>query len=195
MKPLMIACFLSVLGLASLGFAPRGELQAGANPTVGVVNIFSIQTECKRVKAILDPLRAERKKWAEKINGIVKELKEKKKSLENFEEGSSDFNDRVVKINVLQYRISELKKLAGIQTRNKQAACLFQFYREIERSVKEIAKARGLQLVFKFNSDFRDSKTFPLSQRLSIRQAEPILFFHEKVDITGDVIKLMNSMK
>ncbi|HHI78350.1 MAG TPA: OmpH family outer membrane protein [Planctomycetes bacterium] len=194
MKPFLIACLLSALGLASLGFAPR-EAWRREKPTIGVVDMSRIHKECSRVKAIFSPLREDAKNINAKVNGIGKEIKEKSKALENFEEGSAEFNERILKLKVLRYQMNEMKKLWNLQVGKKQAACLMQVYREVDATAREIAKARGLHLVLKYSSNFKDSKTVSLTQRLNIRESDPILFFDQKVDITSDVIKLMNSTK
>ncbi len=192
MKPFVIACLLSVLGLASLGFAPRGEQGAG-KITVGVVDMGRILQECKRLHVLLEPYRVEQKKWNDQINALVKERQEKGKAIENFEKGSAEYNNIVLKMKVLEYRISQMDKLAAVQTRQTRANCLLQYYREIEKAVGTIAKTRGLYLVLK-TSVKASNKVSPVT-RISLRQAEPLLYVDDKVDISGAVIKLLSSMK
>ncbi|GEM_PF-4527253 len=195
MKPFVIACLLSVLGLLSLGFAPRGEGQGAGNQRIGVVDLNRVQAECRRLNTLMQPLQAENKKWRDRIKAILKERKEKERSLENFEKGTVEFNNLIIKMKVLEYRASELDKLARLQAGKVRARCLLQFYKEIEESVRTIAKTRGLSVVFQYNPNPAEGSKYSEVSRISIRQREPLLYVDDKVDISGAVIKLLNSMK
>ncbi len=192
MKPFVTACFLSVLGLATLSFAPRGEQGAGVIK-VGVVEMGKILNGSKRLQVLLEPLQAEQKKWNQQINALIKEREEKGKAMENFEKGSTEYNKLLIKLKVLEYRITQVDKLASVQTRQTRANCLLQYYREVEKAVGTIAKTRGLSMVFKKSP--KPSLKISSVNRLSLRQSEPLLYVDDKVDISGAVIKLLNSTK
>ena len=191
-KATMAVAVLTAAVLLSVGFyvtaAPRGISQPAR---VAVLDFGRLLKECDQIKAADKDFRATQETLAREAEKRIEEVKALRKRLVMHVPGSpahKQTRDEIEKkaiANDTWYKT----KLRGLQ--QDQQAILQRFYDDVERITGEYAVAHRLSLVLKvdrFSVADRAMEDFGSRMR-----AKKIVYAANDVDITNDVLALLNN--
>ncbi|HEV3144040.1 MAG TPA: OmpH family outer membrane protein [Gemmataceae bacterium] len=194
---------LAVLALASLTLnvilagsrtsnVPKLPADHVAQPRIGMVNLAKLLKEYKegnvkgaavmtRRKEVLDKISAKRFRIATLQGELIKTDDQKARS--SIEE----------KIRDMTQVVTDLEKDATVELKEMSDHAVVDTYQDIKKAIAEIAEANNLDLVWSYVDvlDPKDEQNADLLRgRLNIPAAAPI--YHKHVDITDQVLKLLN---
>ncbi|HLW66555.1 MAG TPA: OmpH family outer membrane protein [Gemmataceae bacterium] len=196
---------LVVVALCSLAFnvilagsrtthAPKLPADHVAQPRIGMVNLAKLLKEYKegnakgaavmaRRKEVLDKVSAKRVKIATLQGELIKSDDQKTRSA--LEE----------KIRDLTQVVTDMEKDATQELKEMSDHAVVESYHDIKKVIAEIADANNLDLVWSYVDviDPKDEQNADLLRaRLNIPAATPL--YHKHVDITDQVLKMLNDV-
>jgi len=197
-----LAAALSLAGVACLVARSAGQQdgevrkanspatpKAVAPATIGTLDLDTVLNGYEKFKAVTEKFKADVMKEQEKLAQLMGEGKQAQEEMARFKPDSAEFkkyNDRVADIRAKLEANRE--KLQG-EFAMRQAEFHAQIYNEIQRMATAVAKKRGMNYVFRINSE-------PVSgldpQMVMAGMARGVLYSEPSADITNEVILYLN---
>ncbi|MFZ0034508.1 MAG: OmpH family outer membrane protein [Sedimentisphaerales bacterium] len=167
--------------------------QSGAGLKAGVVSIQKIFQECKRSISYREEAIAEQNRIIAELDKLSKEIEAEKAGLKTLKEDSSDYTVQAKELFEKQASYQAQQEFYKQQLDMKDRLWMKKLYQDILRMAGEIAKEKGLDLVFKEDEvDFSETSASELG--LAIR-VQKLLYSGGCLDITDEVTARLDAEK
>jgi Skp family chaperone for outer membrane proteins len=185
---------MAAAGLVSstaLAQAPAAGPRTAAGPAnlTAVIDVGYIFKNHARFKAAMDKMKDEvmaaengLKAERDRINGLMEQLK-------GFNVGTPEFKKLEAEVAKAQGDFNVTAQLQKKDFMDREAKVYLQVYNEIEQAVSQFARQHGIAVVHRFDGDPVDSSD---RNRILGNITKPIVFYDPQVDITPDVLKILN---
>lgn len=172
---------------------PAEPKQSGAGLKIAIVSIRKIFQECKRGASYKEEAIAEQDRIIAELEKLSREIEAENAGLKTLKEDSSDYMARAKELFEKQASYQARQEFYKQQMGLKEQLWTKKIYQEIMQIAGEIAKEKGLDLVFKEDEiDFSETNANELG--LSIRM-QKLLYSGGCVDITDEVIARLDARK
>ena len=189
-KMMVLGCLIGAVVL-SMQYS-RAEPEADKlSLKVGIVSIERIFQDCKRTVKYRQEVAAERRSVEAKLQKLSKEIEAQEAGLETLKADSSDYLAQIKE--VLQKR-SSLRVDTEFHNREmalKEQRTAEKLYGDILRETKEIARQKGLDLVFEVSEP-----VLPVSSPTALELAmatHKLLYSAGCLDITDEVVARLDA--
>jgi Skp family chaperone for outer membrane proteins len=176
----------------------RAQIPAAAAPAarpvtpashVAVIDVGYIFKNHTRFKAAMDKMKDEvmaaenaLKAERDRINGLMEQLK-------GFNVGTPEYRKLEGEVAKAQGDFQVNAQLQKKDFMDREAKVYLQVYTEIEKAVGQFAREHGIAVVHRFDGDPVDSAD---RNRILGSITKPIVYFDPQVDITPDVLRMLN---
>jgi len=156
---------------------------------VAVIDVGYIFKNHTRFKAAMDKMKDEvmaaenaLKAERDRINGLMEQLK-------GFNVGTPEYRKLEGEVAKAQGDFQVNAQLQKKDFMDREAKVYLQVYTEIEKAVGQFAREHGIAVVHRFDGDPVDSAD---RNRILGSITKPIVYFDPQVDITPDVLRMLN---
>ena len=189
------AMLLALVLTATFAWQAAANSRPPATPTaVATVDLVQILDGLEERTVLDEQLRVSLNERRDQLQNLVKERDDAQADLETLSKQTPEYREKVRQFvelrNLVDTRRQILEQIISVE----RADLLRTLYGKISESIARIADRDGWDVVL------MDDSAFPLPQGdVSDRDIErsivskSILYRHESVDITGDIIQLMNN--
>jgi len=160
-------------------------------PAMGVVSIRKIFRDCKKTAQYRERTNAERQQLNAELVKLDNEIKAQREGLKTLKVGSENYLAQVKEILQKQASLQAQQEFHKQQLSLKEQQITETIYADILRVTGEIAKQKGLELVFEA-SEPELPATSPTELELSMG-THKLLYGGGCVDITDEVIKRLDN--
>ena len=174
-------------------FAAKKSAIAPSGIKMGVVSVKRIFNNCKRNSSYRIEAKVEYEKLAGELKKLEAELEADKAGLVTLKEGSSDYMEQVKGVLVKQSTLQAQKKFYEQQLEFKDRRWTETLYQDILKAVDVVAKEKGLAFVFE-NSEI-ELPALNVQELMMTIRTNKVLYGGGSVDITDEVMKLVDSKK
>jgi Skp family chaperone for outer membrane proteins len=173
---------------------PQAELkQPGSGLKIAVVSIRKIFQECKRSVSYREEATAEQNGIIAELEKLSKEIEAEKAGLKTLKENSSDYMVRAKELFEKQASYQARQEFYKQQMELKDKLWTKEIYQDILRIAGEVAKEKGLDLVFREDEiDFSETNANELG--LAMR-TQKLLYSGGCLDITDEVTARLDAEK
>ncbi len=172
---------------------PPEPKQSSAGLKIAVVSIRKIFQDCKRSVSYSEEAIAEQNRIIAELEKLSKEIEAEKAGLKTLKEDSSDYMARAKELLEKQASYQAQQEFYKQQMELKDKLWTKELYQDILRIAGEIAKEKGLDLVFREDEiDFSEANTSELG--LAIR-TQKLLYSGGCLDITDEVTARLDAGK
>lgn len=191
MKTQVAAAVAALMTAVALGGVASAQHPDGANAAkfgVAVVDINYIFKNHQKFKDSMEGMKTDfqavEAQMKQKQQSML-QLQEKKKT---FKPGTPEFkqiDEQLVRANAdLQVEVTGKRK----ELVEREAEIYFATYREVSQAIKYYAGRQNIGIVLRFNGEDAD----PTNRESILRNINKAVHFQNKVDITPDVLALLN---
>ncbi len=172
---------------------PAELKQSGAGLKVAVISVRKIFLECKRGVSYGEETNAERNRIFAELGKLSKEIEAEQAGLKTLKENSSDYMARAKELFEKQASYQARQEFYKQQIELKDKLWTKELYQDILRIAGEIAKEKGLDLVFREDEiDFSEANTSELGLAMRVQK---LLYSGGCLDITDEVIARLDAEK
>ena len=176
-----------VTGRPVLAQAPAAPAAPAAH--TAVIDVGYVFKNHARFKAAMDKMKDEvmaaensLKAERDRINGLMEQLK-------GFNVGTPEYKKLEAEVAKAQGDFNVTAQLQKKDFMDREAKVYLQVYTEIEQAVAQFARQHGIAVVHRFDGDPVDSSD---RNRILGNITKPIVFYDPQVDITPDILKMLN---
>lgn len=190
MRSAIALAFLGLCGTA----AAQGHDQDGKRPfRLGVVNLKHCfdKDRYERIKEVDVELQKIYADYSGAVIETQKKIEGLKLQLEGLKPEMSIYWDKLGQLKLAETELDFKKKFGRQQYLNKYNDLQISVYNEIRRVVNLYGKDRGFDLILRVEEPQLEDDDNPQSVSLRI-QSRVVFYYADGVDITNDVIKLLN---
>ncbi len=183
------SAFAQVPGQMQQGQVPAATHAAGPANNVAVIDVGYIFKNHARFKAAMDKMKDEvmaaengLKAERDRINGLMEQLK-------GFNVGTPEYKKLEAEVAKAQGDFNVNAQLQKKDFMDREAKVYLQVYTEIENAVAQFAREHRIAVVHRFDGEPVDN-----SDRNQILRGitKPIVYLEPGIDITPDVLKMLN---
>ncbi|HUW84594.1 MAG TPA: OmpH family outer membrane protein [Phycisphaerae bacterium] len=157
---------------------------------VAVVDVIRIFNECQQTKDVNERFQLRDEKFVDQRQKLKEAVDQKEGELEAFARGSKEYIERFKQWVQLQIDYGSTIKIHQRRIVRDQVFWTRRTYTQIVQAVEEVAKARGLLLVFyRDEMDLQTDDLKDLGNRLRDRK---VVFSAAGLDITQEVLDKVN---
>jgi Skp family chaperone for outer membrane proteins len=197
MKPrnIIAGCILVSIVLMTVAYDSNGKESKSQDTTlrIGAVRIRTVFKDCKKNGEHQKQLTAEQNRIIAELEKLSKEIEALKADLMTRKPDSSDHLDLTLQIMDKQAQLGARKEFYQQQIMLKDQRWTEQLYKEILEAVEQVAKTKGLDVVLA-----KEELDFPTESQTELMLAirtHKLLYSADGLDITQDVVKLLNAEK
>jgi Skp family chaperone for outer membrane proteins len=173
---------------------PQAELkQSGSGLKIAVVSIAKIFQQCKRGASYREEAIAEQDRIIAELEKLSKEIEAEKAGLKTLKENSSDYMARAKELFEKQASYQAKQEFYKQQMELKDKLWTKEIYQDILRIAGEVAKEKGLDLVFR-EDEINFSETNANELGLAMR-VQKLLYSGGCLDITEEVTARLDEEK
>lgn len=187
---LTVALLAFCLSLSS-NVAAQGTGVNAPGYKVAVLDIAKVFQSHERLKAEKNAMqkRAKQVDTELKSDGDAIRLKEKERN-EQFKVGSAGYNKIDNSIAAMKANLQLKMRHHQKQFMQSEASLFYQTYTEVQKAVAYYSQMKKIGVVFRYSSAVIDpAKPREMMQRID----RNIIIYHDKIDITGDIIAIINN--
>ena len=173
-------------GRADLGPAPAQ--QAGAR--VAVFDMRSLLAQSTVYKAMLDSVKKQEAQWGKEMQALQARIGSMRADLELMDQTSMEAERQRIKIDQLNLEGQRLLKHYDKMSKARRDEARLNIYLQIERAVAKHAAGRFDIVLRRFSED--TTKPATPQMRLAIRQQENVIYADKRVDITKEILQLVD---
>ena len=195
MRNILLGCLLMSIVLLTTVYDSSGK-QSKPQDTglkIGVIQIREVFRESNRNIEHQKELTTEEEKVVAELEKLSKEVQTLKADLLTRKPGSSDYSKLMQQMMEKQASMEAKKEFHQQEMSLKDLQWTEQLYKDIIKTVKDVAKANNLDIVLA-----KEETAFPTSSQtelmLAIRTSK-VLYSVDSLDITKEVIKALNEKK
>ncbi len=176
--------------------AKAGSAESGAgamNSKIGIVSIRNVFRDCKVNATYRDKELAEQAKKNAELDVLEKEIAAQEAGLKALRPGTSDYMKQYEDLLNKQARFEAAKQFVSQQRVLNDRRWTEDLYKEALRITKELAKQKGLTVVFE-----ADEPNFPMpsaDELMMALQTHKVLYSEGCVDLTAEVVTEMNKIE
>lgn len=175
------------------GYSRAESKTERVNTKIGIVNIRKIFGDCKRNVRYREQAAAEQNSIVAELEKLSKEIEAERAGLKTLKTGSSDYLASMKEILEQQAKLQAQQEFHKQQIELKDRQWTEGLYKDILRETGEVAKQKGLDLVFeKDNIEFPSPSANELM--LSIR-THKLLYSGGCLDITSEVLARLDAQE
>lgn len=193
-KAVLFICVMSaVVLLMAYQHSQAGSESEAVGPKVGVVSIRRIFQDCKRNAKYREEAGVEQDKIVAELDKLRKEIEAEEVGLKALKVGSSDYMELMKGILEKQASLQARQEFHKKQLALKDQRWTEQLYTDILREAGEVAKQRGLDIVFA-----NDEPEFPALSAQELMMAirtHKVLYSGGCLDITEEVMNRVDKEK
>jgi Skp family chaperone for outer membrane proteins len=158
---------------------------------IAVVDMSAIFRKSANYRKMVDSIKAEQEAWKKEMQGLEDQINKLLQDYDLMDKTSIDAERQRIKIDQLKMEGERLlKRYQATNTERRDKARLTMYLR-IEKAIESYAKGR-FDLVFrKFTEDLSNNP--PANLRLAVRQQQGILFSAQRLDITPQILQLVDA--
>ncbi len=185
-----VSAFAQVPGQIPAAQAPAAQTHsAGPATAVAVIDVGYVFKNHARFKAAMDKMKDEvmaaengLKSERDRINGLMEQIK-------GFNVGTPEYKKLEAEIAKAQGDFNVNAQLQKKDFMDREAKVYLQVYTEIEKAVEQFAREHRIAVVHRFDGEPVDN-----SDRNQILRGitKPIVYLEPGIDITPDVLKMLN---
>jgi Skp family chaperone for outer membrane proteins len=202
LRNLAVACLATAFLLpAQDGKSPATAVDAAAKtavaPTIGVVDFVRAFDQCPRYVEMRGQLDALGKTYEGRLKEMGKQVDELRAQLSVVKEDSDERPEREMALERTMADQRAFAKLARDHLELADMRMMILIYQDFEEAIRRVATSRGLSLVLRVH-DMGDAVPDPakispknVQTRIAGFERRQVWFAAEPIDITGDVIKLL----
>jgi len=197
MKPrnIIVGCILISIVLMMIVYDSNGKESKpqDTTPRIGVVRIRAVFKDCKKNNDHQKQLTAEQGRMIAELEKLSKGVEALKADLMTRKPGSSDHSNLMLQIMDKQAQLGSRKDFYQQQIVLKDQRWTEQLYKEILEIVGQVAKTKELDMVLA-----KEELDFPTASQTELMLAirtHKLLYSADGLDITKDVVKLLNAEK
>ncbi len=192
MKTQVLAALAVMFVAASTGGSALAQSAASANTSkygIAVVDISYVFKNHQRFRASLQAVEKKFKAVNEGLNSRKQSILTAQQGQAQFKPGSTEFKQRDEQI--LKMKADLQVEAAQQQKRFAEASATayYDAYKEINQAISYYAKRNNVALVLRFNGDEAD----PNNPESVMRTISKPIQFQNQVDITPDILSMLNS--
>ena len=191
MKTQVAAAVAALMAIALIGGPAQAQNPAGANAQkygVAVIDINYIFKNHPSFEASMKDLQSEFRKVDGEVKGKQQQIVKAQEQKKSFQPGSAEYkslDEQLIKMQAaLQVEVAQKQK--GLVER--KAKIYYDTYQQVSQAIKYYAEHQGIGLVLSFNGESTD----PNNPQSIMRSIGKPVHFQNKVDITPDVLALLN---
>ncbi len=196
----MRAKSLFLSGLMGVVVLFAGYQYSGAEPEsvkpeskIGVVSIRRIFRDCKRNVRYRQEATAEQDKIIAELDKLRKEIEAEEAGLRTLKAGSSDYLELMKGILEKQASLQALQEFHKQQLAMKDQRWTEQLYTDILRETGEVAKQKGLDIVFE--NDEPELPALSAQELMMAIRTHKVLYSGGSLDITNEVMNRVDVEK
>ncbi len=163
---------------------------ADSDATVGVVNIAQVFEGYQMTRDLEARFDARRQNTRDEADSRRKAIDNQVAALEAFDPASKDFAERQEKLRQTEVEFRVWLELEEQRLKNEHMLWLRLIYDDVCQATARSAATRDIDLVLTYDElsdDLPDSSA--LRQEILLKK---VLYFSERVDLTGEVLRLVN---
>lgn len=191
MKTQVAAAVAALMTIALVSSPAQAQNPAGANAQkygVAVIDINYIFKNHASFKASMDAMKTDFQAVEAEVKGKQQQIVKAQEQKKSYQPGSAEFkqlDEQLVKMQAaLQVDVTQKRK--GLVER--EAKIYYDTYVQVDQAIKYYAERQGIGLVLRFNGENAD----PNNRESILRSINKAVHFQNKVDITPDVLALLN---
>ncbi|QDT68298.1 Outer membrane protein (OmpH-like) [Planctomycetes bacterium MalM25] len=191
MKTQVAAAIAALMTIALVSSPAQAQNAAGANAQkygVAVIDINYIFKNHANFKASMDAMKTDFQAVEAEVKGKQQQIVKAQEQKKSYQPGSAEFkqlDEQLVKMQAaLQVDVTQKRK--GLVER--EAKIYYDTYVQVDQAIKYYAERQGIGVVLRFNGEGAD----PNNRESILRSINKAVHFQNKVDITPDVLALLN---
>jgi Skp family chaperone for outer membrane proteins len=167
--------------------------QSGTGLKVAVISIQKIFQKCKKGASYREEAIAEQDRIIAELEKLSKEIEAQKAGLKTLKENSSDYMARAKELFEKQASYQAQQEFYKQQIELKDKLWMKEIYQDILRIAGEVAKEKGLDLVFREDEiDFSETNANELGLAMRVQK---LLYSGGCLDITDEVTARLDAEK
>lgn len=115
-----------------------------------------------------------------------------RQDLSLFSEGTTEYNEAVVKLKIVEYSLQQEQTLVKGLMGQKLQQMTYHFNKTIEDKIASYARNKGFHLVLRKNSP-STMKNVPLGSKVQEQERNSVLYFAPSLDITKAIIEILDA--
>jgi len=183
-----VVLFLTVQ-LAGYGFAGPGD--SGVQCRIGVVSIRRVFGECKRNVEYREKANAEQAGIMTELEKLSSDIESEKAGLKALKEGSSDYLEAMRRILNKQANLQAMQQFHKQQIDIQDKRFSERLYQDILRATGEVARDRGLDMVF--DKDEAQLPSPSANELMMTIRTHKLLYSEGCIDITDQVLARLDA--
>jgi len=160
-------------------------------PKAGAVSIRKIFRDCKRSAKYRQESNMERQRIDAELNKLDSEIKAQQAGLQTLKNGSENYMAQVKEVLEKQGSLKAMQQFYKQQLALTEQRITEDIYGDILRITGEVAKEKGLDLVFEISAPELPASS-PTELELSMGMHK-LLYSNGCIDITGEVMTILDS--
>jgi len=175
-----------------LGFPEQDSKDGRSGPKVGVVNLRQCfdRDRYERMKEVEADLLKYETDFLEELKATQKKIDGLKLQLEGLKKDMAIYWDKLGQLKLAETELKYKREVGQQQYLSRKTELIIQAHNEIRRVVSIYGKDHGFDLVLRFDEPQLGDDDDP---RLAMQRIQSTILYHaDALDITNDVIKLLN---
>lgn len=193
-KAMFLCCFIGAVVLfAGHQYSGAEPESVKPEPKIGVVSIRRIFQDCKRNVRYRQEATAEQDKIVAELDKLRKEIEAEEAGLRTLKAGSSDYLELMKGILEKQASLQARQEFHKQQLAMKDQRWTEQLYTDILRETGEVAKQKGLDIVFE--NDEPELPALSAQELMMAIRTHKVLYSGGSLDITNEVMNRVDVEK
>ncbi len=191
MKTQVVAAMAALVTAAAFCGQASAQNAAGANAQkfgVAVIDINYIFKNHAKFKASMDAMKSDFQQVESSVKGQQQKLAQLQEQKKQYQPGAPELNqidEQLIKMQAnLQVQVTKKRK----ELVEREAKIYYETYQQVDQAITYYAERQGLGIVFRFNGEDAD----PNNRESILRSINKAVHFQNKIDITPDVLALLN---
>lgn len=191
MKTQVAAAVAALISAAVLCGPASAQNAAGANAPkfgVAVVDINYIFKNHQKFKTSMESMKTDFQAVEAEVKGKQQQIVKAQEQKTSYQPGSAEFkqlDEQIVRMNA-ELQIDVKQKRTGLVER--EAKIYFDTYTQVSQAINYYAERQNIGIVMRFNGEEAD----PANRESILRGINKAVHFQNKIDITPDVLALLN---
>jgi Skp family chaperone for outer membrane proteins len=189
----LIALLVVIVGKLTLFCAPDQPI---TGMKIGVVNLHEVLNKAKKRTVYEEQIKQFDESERKEIRKLEDKIRDHQKQLNDIKTQESELWSAIAgQMEILKLQHEQMSRSLNQKGSKKYNSCMADLYNEVRDAVDKYAKDKGFTLILKTEDpriDSNESRAETISINMNVR---PVLYFDKTLDVTADVIKLLNGEK
>ena len=197
-KNTVLSILFGVLVFAFFGYTySRAEENAKTSPVqIGVVSVREIFEKCSQKAEFEKKLSMQGERLIQELKAFEQEIQTGRAALSKRKEGSSDYMDMIQELMLKEAKLEAKREFYKQDITIKKIRSQEEIYKNILAATAKVAKDKELDIVLKRDDNYLNREdideviTNP-SDFMFTTETHKLLYFAQDLDITGEVLKVL----